>query len=40
MDYTSPFHKPVFNKVTRLNHSSPMKNSVTNKVKHFPQLFA
>ena len=31
--------KPVFNYVSRLNHLSPMNNTVTNKIKHFPQLF-
>ena len=32
--------KSVFNNVNRLNHSSPMSNTVTNKIKHFPQFFA
>ena len=32
--------KPVFNNVNRLNHSFSMNNTVTNKIKHFPQLFA
>ena len=32
--------KPVFNNVSRLNHSSPVNNSVTSKINHFPQLFA
>ena len=31
--------KSVFNKVCRINHSSLMNNTVTNKVKRFPQLF-
>ena len=31
--------KPVFNNVSRLNHSSPMNNTGTNKIKRFPQLF-
>ena len=26
--------------VNKLNHSSPMTNTVTNKIKHYPQLFA
>ena len=30
--------KPVFNNVTKLNHSSLINNTVTNKIKHFPQL--
>ena len=32
--------KPTFSNVSRLNHSSPLNNNVTNKTKHFPQLFA
>ena len=32
--------KPVFNNVNRLNHSSPMNNTVNKKIKHFPHLFA
>ena len=32
--------KPVFNKVSGLNHSSLENNIVTYKIKHFPQLFA
>ena len=32
--------KPVFNNVSRLNYSSLMKNAVTKKIKHFPQLLA
>ena len=32
--------KPVFNNVSRLNHSSSMNNTVTSKTKHFPRLFA
>ena len=31
--------KPVFSNVSRLNHSSSINNTVTNKTKHFPQLF-
>ena len=31
--------KPIFNNVSTLNHSSPINNTVTNKIKHFPQLF-
>ena len=31
--------KPVFNNVSRHNHSSPINNIVTNKIKLFPQLF-
>ena len=33
-------NKPVFNNVSRLNHSSPMNNTVIKKIKHFRQLFA
>ena len=32
-------NKFVINNVNRLNHSSLMNNTVTNKIKHFPQLF-
>ena len=32
--------KPVFDIVNRLYHSSPMNNTLTNKIKHFLQLFA
>ena len=32
--------KPFFNNGSRLDHSSPLNNSVTHKMKHFPQLFA
>ena len=32
--------KPFFNNVSRLNYSSPLNNSVTHKIKHFPLLFA
>ena len=32
--------KSVFSNVSRVNHSSPMNNTVTNKIKHIPQLFA
>ena len=32
--------KPVSNNLNKLNHSSPMNNTVTNKIKHFTQLFA
>ena len=31
--------KPVFNNVSRHNHSPPINNIVTNKIKLFPQLF-
>ena len=31
--------RPDFDNVNRLNHSSLMNNTVTNKIKHFPQLF-
>ena len=31
--------KPGFNNVNRPNYSSPMNKTVTNKIKHFPQLF-
>ena len=31
---------PAFNNIRRLKYSSPMNNAVTNKTKHFPQLFA
>ena len=31
--------KPVFNNVSRLNHSSLMNITVTNKIKHFPRVF-
>ena len=34
------FDKPVLNNVKRLNHCSPMKNTVTHKIKHSPELFA
>ena len=30
--------KPVFNNVSRFNHSSPMISTVTNISKHFSQL--
>ena len=30
--------KPVCNNVNKLNHSSPMNNTATSKIKHFPQL--
>ena len=30
----------MFNNVNRLNHSSSTKNTATNEIKHFPQLFA
>ena len=33
------FGKAVFNNVSRLNYSSLMNNTVTNKIKHFRQLF-
>ena len=32
--------KLAFNKVSKLNHFSPMNNTVSNKIKYFPQLFA
>ena len=32
--------KPVFNNVSRHNHSSLMHNTVTNKIKRFSRLFA
>ena len=32
--------KRIFNNVNTLNNSSPMENAVTNKKKHFSQLFA
>ena len=32
--------KPAFNNVSTINHSSPMNNTITNKIKHFPQSFA
>ena len=32
--------KPMFINVNKLNHSSPMNNIVTKKIKHFLQLFA
>ena len=31
---------PVFNSINGLNYSSSMKNTVTNKTKHLPQLFS
>ena len=31
--------KHVFNNVSRLNRSCPIKNTVRNKIKRFPQLF-
>ena len=31
--------KPVFNNVSRFNHSSLMNDTATKKTKHFPQLF-
>ena len=31
---------PVSDKLIRLNHSSPISYTVTNKIKNFPQLFA
>ena len=34
------FDKPVFNNVSRLNHSSPTNDTVANKIKPFLQLFA
>lgn len=34
------FDKSVFNNVSRLNHSSPINNTVTNEIKRFPKLFA
>ena len=30
----------MLNNVKRLNHCSPMKNTVTHKIKHSPELFA
>lgn len=33
------FDKPAFKKISRLNHSPPIYNTVTNKVKHFPQFY-
>ena len=32
--------KTVFDNVNRVNHSSPMNNTLRNKTKHLPQLFA
>ena len=32
--------KTVFNNVNRLDHSSPISNTVTSKIKYFPQLLA
>ena len=32
--------KLIFSSISRLNQSSPMNSTVTNKIKHFPQLFA
>ena len=32
--------KPVFNSARRINHSFSMNNTVTNKIRHFLQLFA
>ena len=32
--------KPGFNDVNRCNHSFPMNNTVTIKIKHVPQLLA
>ena len=34
------FDKTVFNNLNRLNHSSPMRITVINKIKRFRQLFA
>ena len=34
------FDKPVSDIVSRLNHFSLMNSTLTNKIKHFPQLFA
>ena len=31
--------KPVFNSARRINHSFSMNNTVTNKIRHFLQLF-
>ena len=30
----------VFNNLNRLDHSSPINNTVANKTKHLPQLFS
>lgn len=32
--------KSVFNNVNRFNHSLRMDNTVSNKIKYFPRLFA
>ena len=32
--------RPVFNNVSRLNHSSPINNTEKNKTKHLPELYA
>ena len=32
--------KSVFSWVKRLNYSSPINNTITNKIKHFPQLYS
>ena len=32
--------KTVFNNMNKLNHSSMMNNTVTNKIENIPQLFA
>ena len=32
--------KHVFKNRNRINHSSPMNNTVQRKIEHFPQLFA
>ena len=37
---TNCLNKSDFNNVSRLNHSSPMNNTATNKIKHSQQLFA
>ena len=34
------FNKPMLHNVNRLNHSSLLNNTVTNKIKNFHRLFA
>ena len=37
--YLNCLDKHVFDNVNRIKHSSPMNNTVINKIKHFSQLF-
>ena len=32
-------NKPFFNNISKINHFSPVNNTVTNKITHLPQLF-